>query len=66
MKHWLIQYSIKYASGRVQEGEVNLEANNITMALAKAIGNILNPLKGDPDIADAVIWGIGIVEDEVF
>ena len=64
MKHWLINYSIKNASGRVKEGEVTLEAENITIALGMALENIRKPMLNDPEITDVVIWNVGIIEED--
>lgn len=68
MKHWEIQFSMKYKTGRVKEGQVILEAENITIALAEAWRDVCEPmLKGpDTEIADVVIWYAGIVEEDVF
>lgn len=66
MKHWSIDYSIKYIDGTVKEEQATLEAENITIALGMALGNIRKPMLQDPEISDVVIWGVGIVEDEVF
>lgn len=62
MKHWIVDFSIKYTNGTVKEGQATLEAKNITIAL----GNIRKPMLQDPEISDVVIRGVGIVEDEVF
>ena len=66
MKHWLIEYSIRYTNGRVREGQSKLEARNITEALGLAIINIQYPMMKDPEITDVVIWNVGIVEEDVF
>ena len=62
MKHWIVDFSIKYTNGTVKEGQATLEAKNITIAL----GNIRKPMLQDPEISDVVIRGVGIVKDEVF
>ena len=66
MKHWIVDFSSKYTNGTVKEGQATLEAKNITIALGMALGNIRKPMLQDPEISDVVIWGVGIVEDEVF
>ena len=66
MKHWSVDYSIKYINGKVKEGNAKLEARNITIAVGLALANIRKPLMKDPEISDVVIWDVGIVEDEVF
>lgn len=66
MKHWNIDYSIKYIDGTVKEEQATLEARNISIAVGMALGNIRKPMLKDPEISDVVIWDVGIVEDEVF
>lgn len=66
MKHWSIDYSIKYIDGTVKEEQATLEARNISIAVGMALGNIRKPMMQDPEITDVVIWGVGIIEDEVF
>ena len=66
MKHWMIDYSIRYINGTVKEGQATVEARNISIALGMALGNIRKPMLQDPEISDVVIWDVGIVEDEVF
>lgn len=66
MKHWSVDYSIKYINGKVKEGQATVEARNITIAVGLALANIRNPMMKDPEISDVVIWDVGIVEDEVF
>lgn len=66
MKHWMIEYSIRYINGTVKEGQATVEARNISIALGMALGNIRKPMLQDPEISDVVIWDVGIVEDEVF
>ena len=66
MKHWMIDYSIKYINGTVKEGQATVGARNISIALGMALGNIRKPMLQDPEISDVVIWDVGIVEDEVF
>lgn len=66
MKHWMIDYLIKYINGTVKEGQATVEARNISIALGMALGNIRKPMLQNPEISDVVIWYVGIVEDEVF
>ena len=66
MKHWLVDYSIRYIDGKVKEEQAQLEARNITIAVGMALGNIRKPMMKDPEVTDVVIWGVGIVEDDVF
>ena len=66
MRHWNVDYSIKYIDGTVKEEQATLEARNISIAVGMALGNIRKPMLKDPEISDVVIWDVGIVEDEVF
>ena len=50
MKHWLIEYSIKYTDGRQKEEQAKLTAKDITIAVAMALTNISGPLLQDPDL----------------
>ena len=66
MKTWLIDFSIKYTSGKTTEGQMELEAATIDEALAKANKAVKIPSLADPEIEDFVIWDVGIKEDDVF
>ena len=66
MKHWNVDYSIKYIDGTVEEKQTTLEARNISIAVGMALGNIRKPMLKEPEISDVVIWDVGIVEEEVF
>ena len=66
MKHWSIDYSIKYTDGSVRELKEQVEAKNIGRALALAIKCIKKPLLLRRDVADVVIWDVGICEVDVF
>lgn len=66
MKHWRVDYTIKYIDGREEELEATLEASSIVAAVDRAVINIEGPQTGNPEISDIVIWNIGIMEDNVF
>lgn len=66
MKHWSVDYSIKYKDGRITEEKATLEAKNISIAVGMALGNIRKPMLQNPDVQDVVIWDVGIIEEEVF
>ena len=66
MKHWRVDYAIKYIDGREEEKVAMVEARNITAALNLAINDVTDPLKGRLDVSLATIWNIGIMEDDVF
>ena len=66
MKRWLIHFSIKYTNEAIKEGNVEVEAANISDALNNVVENIQKPYLQDPEITDFVIWDIGIIEEDVF
>lgn len=70
MKRWRVDYSIKYRFGdiAVEELSIRVEAENITIALGKALQYIDNDYrdKEKRGIEQIVIWSIGMIEDDVF
>lgn len=66
MKHWRVDWAIKYVNGKEKELVGTVEAQSITVALAIAINDFMGPRKNDPEISEVVIWSIGIIEDKVF
>ncbi len=66
MKKWRVDYSSKRRDGVVAEENVIVEAANITVALGKALNEIRNPKMAVPYIKDVVIWGVTIMDDDVF
>ena len=66
MKHWRIDYTVEYIDGRHEELTAEVEARNITVALWLAINDVTDPLKKRLDVSRAVIWNVGIMEDDVF
>ena len=69
MKHWRVDFSIKYRRGEVAVEEVTLkiEGENITIALGKAIQHINQVREEDQgNIDQIVIWNIGMIDDDVF
>lgn len=70
MKRWRVDYSIKYrfADIAVEELSIKVEAENITIALGKALQYIDNDYrdKEKRGIEQIVIWSIGMIEDDVF
>ena len=70
MKHWRVDYSIKYRFGdiAIEELSIRVEAENITIALGKALQYIDNDYrdKEKRGIEQIVIWSIGMIEDDVF
>lgn len=66
MKHWMINYAVKYVDGRTEEKRAIVEGRYMVTALGTALLDIIDPLLKQDDVADAVIWNIGIMEDDVF
>lgn len=71
MKHWIVDFSIKYLTGEVAvEGlTIKVEAENITIALGKALQYIDENYRDREkrEIEQIAIWNIGIAaEDDVF
>lgn len=71
MKHWIVDFSIKYLTGEVavEELTIKVEAENITIALGKALQYIEENYrdKEKRGIEQIAIWNIGIAaEEDVF
>jgi hypothetical protein len=66
MKHWMINYAVKYVDGRIEEKRAIVEGKTVTTGLGTALCDIIDPLLEREDVREAVIWNIGIMEDEVF
>ena len=69
MKHWAVDFSIRYRTGEIEheEQELEVEAENITIALGKAIQHINQIREEDQgNIDQIVIWNIGMKEEDVF
>lgn len=66
MKHWMINYAVKYVDGRIEEKRAIVEGRCVTTGLGTALCDIIDPLRKREDVKEAVIWNIGIMEDEVF
>ena len=66
MKHWTVDYSVRYINGEIEEKRASLEAGNIRAAVDEADRKIRRPLRDDPEVTDVVIWDVGIIEDDVF
>lgn len=66
MKKWIVDFSIKYRSGdvAVEEVTIEVEAENITIALGGALQYISNNYDQEKrGIEKIVIWNIGIAAD---
>ena len=65
-KDWLICYAIKYKDGHIEEKRATVKGNYIVTALGTALCDIIDPIKEQDDVADAIIWNIGIIDNDVF
>ena len=65
-KDWLICYAIKYKDGHIEEKRATVKGNYIVTALGSALCDIIDPIKEQVDVADAVIWSIGIIDGDAF
>ena len=65
-KDWLICYAIKYKDGHIEEKRATVKGNYIVTALGTALCDIIDPIKEQVDVADAVIWSIGIIDGDAF
>lgn len=65
-KDWLICYAIKYKDGHIEEKRATVKGNYIVTALGTALCDIIDLIKERDDVDDAVIWNIGIIDDDVF
>ncbi len=66
MKHWMINYAVKYVDGRTEEKRAIVEGRTVTTGLGTALLDIIDPLLEREDVNEAVIWNIGIMENDVF
>lgn len=66
MKTWRVDYSVKNSDGEITELEKVFEATGLLAAYALAEQQIRQPLLKMPDVADVVIWGVTIIDDDVF
>ena len=65
-KDWLICYAVKYKDGHIEEKRATVKGRYMVTALGTALLDIIDPIKEQDDVADAVIWNIGIIDDDVF
>ena len=65
-KDWLICYAIKYKDGHIEEKRATVKGNYIVTALGTALCDIIDLIKEHDDVADAVVWNIGIIDNDVF
>ena len=66
MKHWRIDYTIEYIDGHKEERDAVVEARNIVAAISLAVNDVTDPLRRQLEVSRAVIWNVGIMEDNVF
>lgn len=65
-KDWLVCYAVKYKDGHIEEKRSTVKGRYMVTALGAALLYIIDPLLKQDDVDDAVIWNIGIIDDDVF
>lgn len=65
-KDWLVNYAVKYKDGSIEEKRAIVKGRYMVTAFGTALCDIIDPMLKQDDVADAVIWNIGIMEDDVF
>lgn len=65
MKEWIVDYSVKYHDGVEEERSMSLGAANLMDAFENAQIRVQWMLDNE-EIEDAVIWSVGIVDDDVW
>lgn len=63
-KWWVISYSIKWRSGRIDEVQSKIKALNISLAIEKARENIFNFWIDIPEVVHVAIWDVGLLMGE--
>lgn len=67
MKHWIINYSVKFRTGAIEEHKVTVEAESIAEALGRGQRHVdMLREENKATIEQIVIWDIGIQEMDVF
>lgn len=65
MKHWIVNYTARVIDGEEEELSFTLLADNISEALMLAQSRIQEMIDRE-EILEAVIWDIGIIEENVW
>ena len=65
-KDWLVNYAVKYKDGSIEEKRAIVKGRYMVTALGTALLDIIDPLLEREDVREAVIWNIGIIDDDVF
>ena len=61
MKEWSINYSVRFKDGKIREELTSVEADDIQAALDEAERTLESMACENPDIAQMVIWDVGII-----
>lgn len=70
MKTWVVDYSVRYDDGPhverdEEECSMQLKANTLMEAYNMALVRVQERMEAE-DLYDAVIWNVGIVDDNVW
>ena len=65
-KEWLICYAVKYKDGHIEEKRATVKGRYMVTALGTALLDVTDPLRRQLEVSRAVIWNVGIMEDNVF
>ncbi len=66
IKHWRVDYSVRYKDGVVRELYEIFAADTISGAETAAQATVTGPISKADDVEEVVIWAIGIMEEDVF
>ena len=66
MKHWIVDYSVRFMNGSIEEYRTDFLTDTIKEALDMAEKMTTELKDKDDSIEQIVIWSIGIQEMDVF
>ena len=66
MKHWIVDYSVRFMDGHIEEYRTDFLTDTIKEALDMAEKMTAELKDKDDSIEQIVIWAIGIQEMDVF
>lgn len=66
MKHWIVDYSVRFMNGSIEEYRTDFLTDTIKEALDMAEKMTAELKDKDDSIEQIVIWSIGIQEMDVF
>lgn len=65
MKHWRVDYSLKTACETIDCYWV-VKAETIRLAIDEADRFVREEIESREDVIDSCVWGVEIIEDDVF